>query len=217
VRRERVSQVVRRESGVDRGVAQALVEDPAYAAVGQSTAAKVEEHRLLVAPAFTQPSRGREPAAEGVSCLAAERHQTFLAALAVDADHAAGEVEVVEIQAHEFAHAQARGVEQLEDRAVACRALVVAVDCVQQREHLIHRERARQRFRRTRCRDALGGVDVDPSVAHGMTQVGTYRGQLARDRCLAHPTAYQVGHEAAHGERIDAARRRGLAVEMLVA
>ena len=60
-----------------------------------------------------------EVALQGLGGLAGKRHLAFLFAFAADAEPAFGAVEIFEVEAGQFADADAAAVEQFEDGAVA--------------------------------------------------------------------------------------------------
>ncbi len=94
-------------------------------------------------------------------CLLAERHEPFLAALAEHAQYALAQVDLIGAQADELAHAQARGVEQLEHRAVAQAERRVDIGRADQRLDLRFGQRLRQRPRQLRRVEQQGRISID--------------------------------------------------------
>src|SRR4029450_11853589 len=123
VRRERMSEAVR------------VPEQPAHRARVEAPPASGQEQGVVRAGGQCGPSRP-EIARELECRLLAERHDALLPALASDVNHLAVEVDVAEIERDRLLAAETRGVQELEQRAVAERERRVAVDELEQLVYL---------------------------------------------------------------------------------
>src|SRR5581483_3832794 len=124
-------------------------EDEEGARAGERAALRIEEELGPVAPVEVRPPP-REVAAERFDRLAADRDDALLRALAEAADEPAVEVDRRLVEAERLADAEARAVQELDERAVAERAWRRPVGCLDQPLRLAGRERARQRARAAR-------------------------------------------------------------------
>jgi hypothetical protein len=93
-------------------------------------------------------------------------HYTFLPAFAENADHPLPQVDVRQVDVHELAHANARGVEEFQDRAVSAAEFGVGVGGFDETHGVLHREVVRQLPLDLRRRDHLGRVRLGPSLAN---------------------------------------------------
>ena len=140
---------------------------------------RAERKNALFAPARELGPRFAEVAGEPVLRLLAERHDAVLAALAVaDVDELLLEVDVAEVETDRLGAAQAGGVDELDERAVAERDRAVAFERGEQLLDLGGRGGVGQAPR------AAGG---EPSVRHAlraerMAEEGAHGGELPRDR-----------------------------------
>src|SRR4029453_2503703 len=100
------------------------------------TASACRDEEGVVRPARELWSPVREVAGDVVGCFLAERDDTLLPALAAHVDGLALEVHVDEIEPDHLRAAQAAGVQELEQRAVAERERRIALDELQQRSDL---------------------------------------------------------------------------------
>ena len=115
MRREGVAQAVRMQRRVARNHARVELDDFARAAVGQPRAAVIHQQRALARLGGAL----RQIFFERRRRFLSIRHLALLAALAAHANPALAQIEVVEIEPHQFADAQAAAVQQLEQRDVA--------------------------------------------------------------------------------------------------
>ena len=165
VRRERVPQQVRVDPlRLEAGVRRQPPQDQERAGAGERAALGVEEE-LRPVPAVEVRAAAGEVAPQRFDRLAADRDDPLLAALA-DRGRAAGRGRRRPVEADRLADAQARAVEQLDERAVAERARRRPGRGVDQALGLAGRERARQRVVRARQlelrgRVVVGGADQD--------------------------------------------------------
>src|SRR5258708_3291352 len=127
MRREGVTQGMRMEVPVDVGDANVFLHDAADGALRKSSARIVEEHRLCMQ---VQPAAGpirllqevfahRPIFLQGFLGLGPIGNDAFLTALAADAQNAFFSLDVHEIEAREFADAQAGSVKKLQEGPVA--------------------------------------------------------------------------------------------------
>ena len=93
---------------------------------------RAERNSASIAPRASVGSRVAQVAGDVVRGLLAERDDALLAALAVDVQRLALEVDVREVEADGLGAPQPRGVEELEQRAVAERERGVAVHQLEQ-------------------------------------------------------------------------------------
>src|SRR5215207_4102064 len=108
MRRERVAQAVR------------VAEEPADRARVEATAADRQEDGVVRPSRESRPS-GLEVARDMESGFLAERYDALLAALSSHMDDLAVEVDVTEVERDRFGAPEPRGVEELEECAVAKR------------------------------------------------------------------------------------------------
>ena len=135
-------------------------------------------------------------AAERVGGAAAERHDPLLAALADRADEPLLEVDAVSLEADRLADAQARAVEELDERAVAQGARRRSVGRLDEPLRLAGRERARQAARPARQADSAAGLSVAGSDQDLVAEERADGGQAARDRRRGEPARAQLGEVA---------------------
>ena len=110
-----VSEGVRRGATHDIGVEQALLEIALDTAGGQSAAAMIEKEWLLLprSPPLCQII------VQGCLRLAADRHDPLFSPLTEDPDQSLGKIEMADVKSHRFAHPQAAGIEEFDDRPIA--------------------------------------------------------------------------------------------------
>jgi len=145
VRRERVAEQVRVDAlGVEPGGAGEAAEDEERAGARQRAALRVEEELRTVARVEVRAA-AREVAAQRVHGLAADGDDALLRALADAADDPLLEVDGGAVEPDGLADAEARAVEELDERAVAERARGRSRRGLDQTLGLAGRERARQR------------------------------------------------------------------------
>src|SRR5205823_3217830 len=167
---------------------------------GQPSAPCVAEDRA----ARRRPSRAccRRPVClERAQRRTSHRHDALLAALAEDAHEARVRVEMLPVEAGELAHAEARGVEQLEDRAIAEAEEPVGPRRREQPVDVVERQVGGQLARGLRrghdggrvVREALRVDQEAEEAAHGS--------ELARDRVAVGPSVERAQPVA---DRLDA-------------
>ena len=145
VRGERVAQEVGMDAlGLEPCLVGEAAQDEEDAGAGERPAVRVEEQLLPVAPVEVGPA-AREVAAEGVRCLAPDRDDPFLAALAEAADEPVLEIHGLPVERDRLAHAQPGAVEELAEGAVAEVSRRRPGGRVEEPLDLGGRERARQR------------------------------------------------------------------------
>ena len=121
VRRERVAQQMRVDARrLEAGLLGQAAQDQERARAGQRAALGVQEELRAVA-AVQERAAAAQVAAQRVGRAPAERDDALLAALADRADEALVEVDAAPLEADRLADAQARAVEELDERAVAQR------------------------------------------------------------------------------------------------
>ena len=146
----------------------------------------------------------------------AERHDAFLASLA---DHAHGlrrSVDVVEGEPGQLGHAQASGVEQLEDRAIA----LVQTPIVEQRVRFIDGKKGDQLPPESGSSHGDRRITFEPAAASEEFHPAPHGGELARDRHGIESATMQVGQPGAnlalvHGVQIHRRALIGLASSAL--
>lgn len=115
---EGVPQRVRTDAGVDARRQRALTQDPEDAVAVQGTAGSGEEEPIT-RTAVEDGATAFEPRLDCLGCRSAQRDPPLLAPLAHAPDQAVGEANVFQGPVRRLLHAGSRGVERLEQRAVA--------------------------------------------------------------------------------------------------
>ena len=136
--------------------------------------------------------------------LLAERHRPLLAALAANEDELLLEVDVREVQPDRLGAPQPRGVDELEQGAVAQGELPVAGENGEQRVDLGRLRCLGKPLRLARGERRLG----DSRGAEGEAQERSDRRDAPRDRrgCELRPPPSELGHvvrEHAHVDRVE--------------
>ena len=145
VRGEGVAQQVRVDAlGLEPGHGGEPAQDEERPRARERAAPRVEEELGPVALVEIRASV-REVPAERVDGLASDRDDAFLRALAESPDEPVLEVDRGAVEPDRLAHAQARAVEELDERAVAQRPRRRAGRRVDQALRLARRQRPRQR------------------------------------------------------------------------
>jgi hypothetical protein len=126
-----------------------------------------------------------------------ERHEPLFSALSEHAHHPSARVHVVDVEAGELAEAQARCVEQLENRAVAARERRVAGRRVEQRRHLPFRQVRGHADVALWRRHERARIVVDDLFATQVAQKRADGGQLPRGGRTGKPSLVQLTQEAA--------------------
>ena len=149
-------------------------EEPPQRARVEPPAARGEEEGVARAARQLRPTVA-EVAAEDVRCLLAERHDPFLAALAVDMHGLALEVDVREVEPDRLGAPQAAGVDELDERSVAEGERLVACERVDERVDLGGLRRVGEPARAPRTERGIG----DALRAERATEERSDRGQPA--------------------------------------
>ena len=168
-------------------------------------AVRVEEQLLAVAPVEVGPA-AREVAAEGVRCLAPDRYDPFLAALAEGADEPVLEIHGLPVEPDRLADAQAGAVEELGECAVAEVSRRCSRGRVEKALDLGGRERARQRAAALRKLDVCSRVVVARAEQHLVPEERADGGEPARDGRRGEPIRAKL--RDVRGEVVGARLRR---------
>src|SRR5438128_2591205 len=129
------------------------------------------------------------------------RHDALLAALAEDAHEARVRVEMLPVEAGELAHAEARGVEQLEDRAIAEAEGPVGPRGREQPVDVVERQVGGKLARRLRRGHDGGRVMCEALRVDQEAEETAHGGELARDRVAVGPSVERAQPVA---DRLDA-------------
>ena len=193
VSRKRVAEEVGVDAlGVEAGLFGQLAEDQEGARPRQSAAAGVQEQLGPVAECRGTGGRGRGNGRSASAACAADRHDPFLAALADHSNEAVVEVDAGLVEPDRLGDAQARAVEQLDERLVAQRARLRAGGGLDQAFRLARRKRLRQRLGAPRQLDRRGGVVVARAEQLLVAVEAARGGGAARDRRAGEPVGAQL-------------------------
>src|SRR5260221_6843709 len=165
------------------------------------------------------------------------RHDAFLVALPAHAQHLLFPLHVFQVQARELAHTQSRGIEQLQQRAIAaqqqsfsarssplrcttltflrrqtsaCRSRPCVRQVIQKSIHLFRGKHRRNSLRQLRRRHEPRRIVLDHPFAHAILEKRTQRRQLPRDRTLLQPLLVQMSHKFADDQVRNLRQRRWL-------
>lgn len=127
-----------------------------------------------------------EPIAQGVDGKSADRQHPRLSALAEDAHGAVRKVDRRDIQVYQLAQAQTRRVEQLHDRFVARRQIIVRPK-LEQAGHLVRIQRSRQTFFALRRMHVLRGVQLAAAFPEQKLVKCAHRRQSSLDAAPSQP------------------------------
>ena len=127
-----------------------------------------------------------------------ERHDAFLAPLAEDADHAAGEVHVLQIQPDELAETQAGGVEELQDGPVPKTQRGRRIRNGEQGAHFVDGHVGRHAALHLRRREERARIVLQQALAAQVAREGAHRGELACGRRRRLPPFVGVREEIPH-------------------
>ncbi len=209
-------QGVWRDSCLDRGLAQATVENPPDAAVAQSAAPQIQEQRAGVDGPGAQRTRRLDPLAQRSDRLGADGYHALLRSLAEHPHHPGVQIDVVEIEPDQLADPKTGGVQELQDRAVANRAGVGLLDAIEQREDLVDRQLAGELLGYFGCLHRGRRVDLEAALADRVVEKGAHGGELSRYRRLAKSVAAQVCDESAYRQRVDLLGPGGRSADVLL-
>src|SRR4029079_12461126 len=156
-------------------------EDEERARTRQRAAAGVEEELAAVPPVEVRAAPG-EIAAERLGCVAPDRHDALLAALADHADEAAVEVDTGALEPDGLGDAEAGPVEQLDERLVTQRAGLCSVRRGDQPLGFAGRQRLRERPDAPRQADGGRRVVLARAEQLLVAEEAARRGGTAGDR-----------------------------------
>ena len=142
-------------------------------------AAHGHEDRIGLMPCQQLRARMGQIALQPVVRHVAEGHQPLLAALAGDAQHAIIQADMEELEPHQFAHAQAAGVKQLQHGAITQPQGGGHIRCGQQGLHLRLAQALGHAQRLPGSLQAQGGILLDAMLAHGPAVVALEHRQPA--------------------------------------
>src|SRR3989344_6447728 len=180
VRRKRMAQRVRRQRGLDvRNTCIALDVVPERLARQGFDAVAGEQYWRRLALGEIRAAFGDE-AVNPSNRLLAQRHQTFLVALADDTHNTFYKVYLRRQQTYQFRDAQASGVEHFEHGAVAQATRLGDVRRVQQLHDLFFRERLRQWTTEFRGLDERRGVGIHHLFANQIAVKPSQTGKQPR-------------------------------------
>src|SRR5688572_3499482 len=104
-----------------------------------------------------------------------ERHEPFLSALAANAHHASGQIDVLNVEAHQLAESKAGGIEQLQDCAIAAPGRTAEVRSAEHLIHLLEIEVVRQCLFASRRPHELCGIIRQSALSHQIPRERTQR------------------------------------------
>src|SRR4051794_10326005 len=188
--------------GLEARLAGEAAQDHECSGAGQRAAVRVQEDLRPVALVEVRPAAG-EVAAERLDGLAADRDDPFLRPLAEGADDAAVEIDCSALEADGLRDAQARPVQQLDERAVAEIARRGAGRGLDEPLGLGGRERARQASR------PAGGLERGGRVLlHAADQLQVAEERACRCRAPRQRRGRQTGLAAVGDEALELLGRR---------
>jgi hypothetical protein len=204
VRGERVAEEVRVDPlGVEPGLRRQAPEDEERAGPCERSALGVEEELGPVAAVEVRPPAA-EVAAQRLDRLAAERDDALLVPLPHATDRATLEVDAAPLEADRLADAQARAVQELDERAVAQAPRRRAVRRVDQALDLAEGEGAGEAAPAARQVDLRRGVVGPLAEGDEVTVEAARRRGTPRDRAGRLAAGAEVGEP-----RLDVGRARG--------
>ena len=125
-----------------------------------------------------------EPALDRLQRRPAEQGKALAFSLAAHGGEPCIEVDIVEIEADQLAHAQAGRVQDFEDRPIAQAERMIRRGRLQQRVERIFRQKMRQVLVLPRCPQSFGRVHAHLSLAAQELEPGTHGGNAACNRRL---------------------------------
>ncbi len=162
---EGMAQRVRRQRCRDtRNLRAALDDDPEHHAAHRSPALGHED-RIAALPAQDGTARRGQIALQPPVRLLAEGHQPFLLPLARHAQHARAQIDAMQGQIHQLAHAQAAGIHQLQHGAVTQAQRRIDIGRPEQCLHLRLRQRMRHARRLPGRQHACRGIGGNALLA----------------------------------------------------
>ena len=202
-----MTQRVRVEMVEIRSVADGVVELTADGPITEATTALVDEQRLiLVSDTSTPMGAIGKIGFEGLRCWPAERNEAFFAPFAAHPNHPLTELNITEVEGHEFADAESCCVKKLHRRAVSAprggfgKSFKKFLD--------------RVTFGNLRCSLDIVGVGhsicrarFEGALGHQEAKISPERGQGPRDGTRLETAGVEMGEVGPHGYRC---RLRGL-------
>src|SRR5882762_990455 len=182
VRGERVSQRMRCDTLGQTGPPRRGFDDTPGANARQWRTTRIQEQN---ASGFTAIERGPDLSRvqrHRAQRSASDRNEPFLGALAEDARYAVLEQDVLQLERHQLGDARARGVGELEQRAIADGQRLVGVRRSQQLVYLGYRQHRRERAPPLGGFDAFAGIARGEPLPYQKLEVGADRGDLTADR-----------------------------------
>src|SRR3954468_1175092 len=182
VGRERVVQRVRAHLARQPRGGRVALDDLVEALAREAVAAVVDEQPRLVVVADQLRAAAAEVGAERPRGGGADRHHPLLGALAAGAQDARFEVEVADLEVDRLGGAQAAGVHDLQQRAVAERGRLGALRLGEQLRDLVAREHLRELAALARRLELGGRVVLDQVLAPQVAVEGAQARDLALQR-----------------------------------
>ena len=198
VTREGVTERVGRHGGADPGPPRGLLEDAPQGLAGQRPAEAVHEERPCLGALHQDRARGLEVQAHPAKRLRPHRHQALAAPLAGRHDVAGGQIDVLDAEAERLGRAEAGGIQQLEQRAVAKPVRPADVGRLDQRDHVLHGQRARQAPGGPGSVQVLRRVARDHAGLEEVTIESAHRREMSGDAAAAEASPPQPAHVPCH-------------------
>jgi hypothetical protein len=196
---ECVSKCVRVEMVEVRSAANRVVELPADGPVAEAPPALIdEEWVVLIIDASAPAGAFGKIGFDGSSRRPAKRHEALLASLAAHPDHPLTELDITEVESHEFANAEPRGVKKLHRCAVTTprggvwKTFEELLDCVTVGD--------------LRCSLDVVGVGhgicrarLEGTLGDQEAEIGSERGECARNGARLETARVEVSEVGPHG------------------
>ena len=176
---EAVAQRVGAHALLEAGAAGVALDDLVEALAGEGPAAVVYEQALLEAQAHERRTSAFTVEANGAHGLAADRDDALLGALALGAEQSLVEVHVGEAELDGLGGAQAAGVDQLQEGAVAQRERIASAGPREQAGDVLAGEDGGQAAALRGSPEVVRGVVLDQLLAPEVLVEGAQAGCLA--------------------------------------
>ncbi len=147
-----------------------------------------------------------QPGAQRVGCTAVEGHEPLLPPLPHHANHPTAEIHVLEVERHEFAQAEARRVEQLEDGTIAAAERAAHVGGFEQADHLVDFQVPRDLLLALRRDDQQARIRFDQPFPLQVAQERAHGGQFPRRTRPGFSAAEELREKAADHRSRDVGR-----------
>src|SRR4029077_3176198 len=134
----------------------------------------------------------------------ADGYNPFFGAFSHNTDNTSLEISVVPIKSNQFAYADARGIEHLQDRAVSNIQRAVHFERVQQTKHIVYRKKIGQRFFLLGTMNQQQRILFDGARSAQITKEPFQRGKFSANRALL-SVLRQRGQIRSHNIDIDLA------------